>query len=226
MSERRVRSTDRRRAAEHAVNRILAESASLEDTAARVLEVVGSALGWDCGAFWRILRNKLRCAATWQAPGADVVAFLAATREAKFERGSGLPGRVWATKAPEWRPDLQRDGGLQRAPAAATSRLRAGVGFPITAGGEVLAVMEFFGAAEEAPEPEWLEMFEFVGAQVGQFVERHAAVRALRDSNDRLRAVVDNMLEGLITISDRNVIEQVNPAAEAMFGYTAAEMVG
>jgi PAS domain S-box-containing protein len=222
-----VRSTDRRRAAEHAVNRILAASTSLEDAAAKILEVVGATLGWDCGAFWGVLRKKLRCVATWQAPDNDLEAFLAATREVTFERGSGLPGRVWATGAPEWRPDIRRDGVLSRPGAeAAAERLRAGIGFPVTAGGEVLAVMEFFGPAEEAPEPEWLEMFEFLGAQVGQFVERHAATRALRESNDRMRAVVDNMLEGLITISDRNVIEQVNRAAAALFGYTAGELVG
>ena len=221
-----VRSTDRRRAAEHAVNRILAASTSLDDAAGKILEVVANTLGWDCGAFWRVGRNKLRCVATWHAPGTDLDAFLAGTREATFERGSGLPGRVWATGAPEWRPDIHRGGGLGRAAPEAAARLRAGVGFPVTAGREVLAVMEFFGPAEEAPEPEWLEMFEFLGAQVGQFVERDRATRALRESNDRMRAVVDNMLEGLITISGRNVIEQVNPAAEAMFGYTAEEMVG
>jgi PAS domain S-box-containing protein len=225
MNERR-RSTDRRRAAEHAVNRILAESASLEDAAARVLEVVGTTLGWDCGAFWRIVRKKLRCVATWQAPGVDAGSFLAATREATFESGAGLPGRVWATGSPEWRPDIHREGELVRGGVAAPERLRAGVGFPVTAGGDVLAVMEFLGPAEEAPEPEWLDMFAFVGAQVGQFVERHSAVRALRESNDRMHALMDSMLEGLITISDRNVIEQVNPAAEAMFEYSAAELVG
>ena len=221
-----VRSTDRRRAAEHAVNRILAASTSLEDAAGKILEVVGTTLGWDCGAFWRVARNKLRCVATWHAPDTHLETFLASTRAATFERGSGLPGRVWATGAPEWRPDIRRDGGLSRATAEDTERLRAGVGFPVITGGEVLAVMEFFGPAEEAPEPEWLEMFEFLGAQVGQFVERDAATRALRESNDRMRALVDNMLEGLITISGRNVIEQVNPAAEAMFGYSAADMVG
>ena len=226
MKPAHVRSTDRRRAAEHAVNRILAASTSLEDAGGKVLEVVGTTLGWDCGAFWRVQRKKLRCVATWQRPDTDLEAFLASIREAAFERGSGLPGRVWATGAPEWRPDVRRDGASSPATAEATERVRAGVGFPVSAGGEVLAVMELFGPAEEAPEPEWLEMFELLGAQVGQFVERHAATRALRESNDRMRAVVDNMLEGLITISDRNVIEQVNPAAEAMFGYNPGELVG
>src|SRR5438034_10656784 len=98
-----VRSTDRRRAAEHAVNRILAASTSLEDAAGKILEVVGTTLGWDCGAFWRVARNKLRCVATWPAPDTHLETVVASPREATFERGPGPPGPGWAAGAPEWR---------------------------------------------------------------------------------------------------------------------------
>jgi PAS domain S-box-containing protein len=221
-----VRNTDRRRAAEHAVNRILAQSTSLQDAAAKILEVVGRTLGWDCGMFWVVRRDKLRCISTWQVPEAGLETFLAGVRETPLLRGSSLPGRIWASGAPEWRPAMAEGADLAPTGEAGPEPSLGGVGFPIAAGGEVVGVMEFRGKAEEAPEPEWLEMFEFLGTQVGQFVQRDAAHRAMQESNDRLRAVVDNMLEGLITISGRNVIEEVNPAAEAMFGYTAAEMIG
>jgi PAS domain S-box-containing protein len=49
---------------------------------------------------------------------------------------------------------------------------------------------------------------------------------ALRENRERLRAIVDNAVDAIITIDDRGVIESVNPAAEKLFGYTAAEMVG
>ncbi|HEY2930670.1 MAG TPA: ATP-binding protein [Acidobacteriota bacterium] len=49
---------------------------------------------------------------------------------------------------------------------------------------------------------------------------------ALRTSELRTRAVIDNLLEGLATINEAGIIETVNPAAEKMFGYPAREMIG
>ena len=47
-----------------------------------------------------------------------------------------------------------------------------------------------------------------------------------RDNEEYLNAVVSNAAEGIITIDGRGVIETFNPAAEKIFGYQAAEMVG
>lgn len=49
---------------------------------------------------------------------------------------------------------------------------------------------------------------------------------ALRQGEMRLRAMVDNMVDGLITIDDRGAIEQVNAAGERIFGYRAEEVIG
>jgi PAS domain S-box-containing protein len=222
------RRTERRRAAEHAVTRILAESLTIDDAGPKILEAIGSALGWTCGAFWRIQRDAavMRFAGTWHVAAHPPVAFLTATAGSIFTRGMELPGCVWESGRPEWIADLIRDGRFLRGAAAAQDGLRTGVAFPVVVGGEVRGVMELFARSAEKPEAEWLQMFAALGGQLGQFLERDEADRALRGSDERMRAVVENMLEGLITISERNIIEQVNPAAQHMFGYAAEELIG
>ena len=56
--------------------------------------------------------------------------------------------------------------------------------------------------------------------------ERRDAEEALRISESGMRALLENMLGGLIVADGKGIIELVNPSAQRMFGYSSDELVG
>jgi PAS domain S-box-containing protein len=178
--------TERKRAerllaAEHAVARALAGSATLLDAAPKILRAVCEGLDWDVGVCWRVDRpaGVLRCVEFWRAPQVEASALEHAKRLGAFAPGVGLPGRIWAGGRPVWVPDVARDANFPRAEAAAGGGLHGAVGFPIRDGTEFLGVMEFFSREIRQPDDALLRMMVSIGSHISQFIERRQAEKAL-----------------------------------------------
>ena len=57
--------------------------------------------------------------------------------------------------------------------------------------------------------------------------EEHAAQRAVADSGVQIQTILNTAVDGIITLhADDGLVATANPAAERMFGYGAAELVG
>jgi len=56
--------------------------------------------------------------------------------------------------------------------------------------------------------------------------ERTAALEALNNKEEEIRAIVENLLDCVITIDTRGIVRSTNPALERVLGFAAADVIG
>jgi PAS domain S-box-containing protein len=212
---------------EHAVARILAETAGSVEVYESVLSAIGNSLGWDLGAVWKVdpEDGKLRCVQTWHT-GEGAREFEALSERLVLSPGEGLPGRVVEWGRPTWITDAPEDANFPRAETAQRSGLHAAFGFPLRSPRGVVGVMEFFTREQRELDERLLATMAAVGSQVGQFIARQQAEEEVRANESRLRAMLEAALDAVVTMDHRGRVIGWNQAASATFGYHPSEAIG
>ncbi len=179
---------ERRLAVQYAVIEILAKSGSPAEATPDILRSICEHVGWELGEVWLVDADSsaLHLGGAWQIPSQDFTEFNALSRGLAFERGKGLPGRVWVDNRPLWITDVVTDTNFPRATAARAAGLHAGFAFPIRSAGEVIGVMDFFSRSAQPPDDDLLRMFDALGSQIGDFIKRKKAEETLVRYSDEL----------------------------------------
>ncbi len=121
-----------------------------------------------------------------------------------------------------------RSGGLPKG----HPEMRSFMGLPFRLGDEVVGMLGlanrpggYDDALAEQLQPLLTTCTSLIRAHRGE-LQRRAAAEALRESEGRIRNILDTVVDGIITINDMGVIEVVNPALAQIFGYTPDQMLG
>ena len=104
--------------------------------------------------------------------------------------------------------------------------IRAGFGFPVLVGAEVVGVLEFFSPRATEPDERLLDVMADIGTQLGRVVERKRAEEALRESESRFRSVAQSAIDAIISADSDGDIISWNQGAQTIFGYTETEALG
>jgi PAS domain S-box-containing protein len=97
-------------------------------------------------------------------------------------------------------------------------------GYPLAVQGRIVGVMAIFATVKLSGAT--VHAMASVADEIALGIDRARAAEAVRGSEARTRALIDNMLEGLVVIDRASIIRQVNPAAQRIFGYSRDELLG
>lgn len=170
--------------------RLAAESASFDDALKSSLDLICRMTGWPVGHVYVPDETGCELVTTgiWHLDDAVRFArFRKVTEHTRFARGIGLPGRVWASGAPEWFERLSTNKAFLRKTRRSDLGVETAFAFPVKTDGATFAVLEFATDAVVTLDERLLLLVRSMGEQVGRLIERKRAEEALRQSERRFR---------------------------------------
>jgi PAS domain S-box-containing protein len=207
------------------LTRAIAEAETVDDAMELTLREICRMADWKVGEAWVRAGSKLECSPAWYAASPELDRFRAPIGMA-IEPGFGLPGLAWKDRRPVWMRNIDSDSRFLRAQIAKEIGVGAGIAVPVLSDDEVVAVLVFFVFEPRNEDEELIELVTVVAAQLGSLISRKQTEDALREREEQLRALAQTAVDAIVSADSRGNIIFFNRAAERIFGYSAADMMG
>ncbi|MEG4294336.1 adenylate/guanylate cyclase domain-containing protein [Microcoleus sp. C2C3] len=206
--------------------RAIGEAVDFNSALEVILHQVGQTIRWDVGEAWipDAEGTVLQSAPGWYASNARMDSFRSQSEKLTFAMNIGLPGRVWASKQPEWVEDISQGyPDFLQSEIALEIGFKAGFGVPILVGDEVLAVLVFFKISSCRKDARFIDIFNAVATQLGSLIQRKQAEELLRIAQEKYHSIVENAMEGIFQSTPSGGYISANPALAKLYGYDSPE---
>lgn len=229
-----------------ALNRQLAQAASMEEAIQIVLTDVCERTDWEYGELWvpDADRQHLQHAKSYVLDQ-SLEAFSEVTRKTTFQRGEGLPGRVWVTEGTEWIHDVSSlpPDKYIRTEIAEEAAFGAAFGVPVVVEGRIEAVLAYYLREPRFFDQQLAAIVETLSDTFSVLIKTELrAARALSGADVELspadhlawafrdRSLPDRALDRIdaafwIEDHDTGEVLFVSPAVERLLGYDREEVV-
>ena len=191
------------------ITRAANEAESIGDAFRVALDEICTHTGWPVGHVYLYdeAAGDLAPSDIWHLADPEAFeTFRKVTCATRFAPGIGLPGRVFSSGELAWIPDVNRDPNFPRAKLAREIGVKTGAGFPVTHGGRVVAVLEFYSDRVEEKNPALQDVMAQVGTQLGIVVARQRAEAAVQDARARAENSRTQLVDAIESVEEGFVL--------------------
>jgi len=186
---------------------------------------------WDLGHLMMLAREEDRfrvVGSTW-TPESDerFVTFRDFSDGKPYFGGAGgfLPKALF-DQQPVWASDLTALPRFRRGAHATACGLRCGFAFPVTSGGEVRAILEFFADETREPDTGLLEVIPGVASQLARLIERKQALDAVKAYAEHMQGILGALREVVWSCDPRTrALTYINTSGAKLYGRTEFELL-
>jgi serine phosphatase RsbU (regulator of sigma subunit)/PAS domain-containing protein len=206
------------------VARILADAASLEQAAARLVEAVAAPLDWAAGGLWELEATRVvRSVASWHAEGLAHGGLDKLWRRVVLEPNVGPLGRAFREGEPVWVPDVLEEDDFPRRDHVLAAGLRGTAVLPVRTPEGVVAAVELFAHDVREPDKPLVDLMSALTSQLGEFMEATRASGALREARDQLGAILSGVADAVTAQAPDGRLLFANDAAARAFGFPSPQ---